>query len=66
MNKIYFLFVKEEEEEEEEEEEQEEDVIDRMRNDFNEVYDNDINKFVVVQVRFLYCICLDRIKICKY
>lgn len=66
IKKIYFLFVKEEEEEEEEEEEQEEDATDRMRNDLNEVYDNDTNKLAAVQVRLSYCICLDRIKICKH
>lgn len=44
-------FIKEEEEEEEEEEEQEEDATDRMRNDLNEVYDNDTNKLAAVQVR---------------
>lgn len=54
INKIYFLFVKEEEEEEEEEEEQEEDATDRMRNDLNEVYDNDTNKLAAVQVRLSY------------
>lgn len=50
------LFLKEEEEEEEEEEEQEEDATDRMRNDLNEVYDNDTNKLAAVQVRAILCL----------
>lgn len=50
------LFLKEEEEEEEEEEEQEEDATDRMRNDLNEVYDNDTNKLAAVQVRLILCL----------
>ena len=51
FNFIFCLcVVKEEEEEEEEEEEQEEDATDRMRNDLNEVYDNDTNKLAAVQV----------------
>ncbi|XP_041351641.1 adenylate kinase 9-like isoform X3 [Gigantopelta aegis] len=39
----------EEEDEEEEEEELEEDAIDRIRNELNEVYDNDTNRLEMVQ-----------------
>lgn len=45
------LVAQEEEEEEEEEEELEEDATDRMRNELNEVYDNDTNKLAAVQVK---------------
>ena len=58
MNKIYFFFFKallaeefeEEEEEEEEDEETLEDATNRMRNDLEEVYDNDTNRLAEVQV----------------
>ncbi|XP_059153856.1 adenylate kinase 9-like isoform X2 [Physella acuta] len=39
----------EEEEEEEEDEENEEDAIERMKNDFNEIYDDDTNRIVAVE-----------------
>ena len=42
----------EEEEEEEEDEESEEDATNRMRNDLEEVYDNDTNRLAEVQVDF--------------
>ena len=42
----------EEEEEEEEDEETEEDATNRMRNDLEEVYDNDTNRLAEVQVDF--------------
>lgn len=42
--------LQEEEEEEEEEEELEEDANDRMRNELNDVYDNDTNKLAAVTV----------------
>lgn len=42
--------MQEEEEEEEEEEELEEDANDRMRNEINDVYDNDTNKLAAVMV----------------
>lgn len=42
-------FEEEEEEEDEEEEETEEDAIEHMKNDLNEVYDNDVNTLADVQ-----------------
>ena len=47
------LWNQEEEEEEEEEEELEEDAVERMRNDLNEVYDDDINRLEAVQVSYI-------------
>lgn len=44
------VFFQEEDEEEEEEEELEEDATDRLRNDLNEIYDNDTNRLAAVQV----------------
>lgn len=44
------MFLQEEEEEEEDDEEQEEDAIERMKNDFNEVYDDDTNRLSAVEV----------------
>ena len=41
----------EEEEEEEEDDEAEEDAVDRMKNDLNEIYDNDTNRLSTVKVR---------------
>ena len=48
--KSILLHAQEEEEEEEEEEELEEDAVERMRNDLNEVYDDDTNRLEAVQV----------------
>jgi hypothetical protein len=42
--------MQEEEEEEEEDEETEDDATDRMRNELEEVYDNDTNRLAAVQV----------------
>ena len=57
FNKILLLIqailaeeFEEEEEEEEEDEETEEDATNRMRNDLEEVYDNDTNRLAEVQV----------------
>jgi adenylate/nucleoside-diphosphate kinase len=44
------LTFKEEEEEEEEEEELEEDATDRIRNELNDVYDDNTNKLAAVTV----------------
>jgi len=44
------VVLQEEEEEEEEEEELEDDATDRMRNELNDVYDNDTNKLAAVTV----------------
>ena len=49
----------EEEEEDEEEEELEEDAVDRMRNDLNEIYDDDTNRLESVQVCiYVVCVCV--------
>ena len=50
---------KEEEEEEEEEEEFEEDATDRMRNELNDVYDDNTNKLAAVTVSLHYVACSD-------
>lgn len=48
-----FFFWQEEEEEEDVEEELEEDAVERMRNEMNDVFDDDTNKLEAIQVRIL-------------
>ena len=50
LNSYFFVIFQEEEEEDEEEEELEEDATDRIRNEINDIYDNDTNKLAAVTV----------------
>ena len=54
----------EEEEEEEEDEETEEDATNRMRNDLEEVYDNDTNRLAEVQVDCFVTIINEQALLC--